>query len=177
MRALVVAAEHVQPAGARLPHLPKGDRLLESHARNSAKSHSQSEYGMRHRLTEWHGPAGLIRKVARAAYQRVKQQPRSFPTARRLPPASAEVAAAFTFNAWIILPDVNMSMTGKISNPSRGPLGLRGRIHRLRARSRSVNFCTLPVAVVGSGPNTTDFGALKCASRSRQKAMISSAVA
>jgi hypothetical protein len=42
-----------------------------------------------------------------------------------------------------------MSMTGKIS------------------RSRSVNFCTLPVAVVASGPNTTDFGALKYASLSR----------
>jgi hypothetical protein len=35
----------------------------------------------------------------------------------------------------------------------------------------------MPVAVVGSGPNITDFGALKCASLSRQKAMISSSVA
>ena len=87
----------MQSARAGLPHLPKGDRLLESHARNSAKGHSQSEYGMRHRLTEWRGPAGLIRKVARAAYQRIKQRPRSSPTAPRLPPASAEVAAAFTF--------------------------------------------------------------------------------
>jgi hypothetical protein len=34
----------------------------------------------------------------------------------------------------------------------------------LRARSRSTNFWILPVAVVGRGPNTTDFGALKCAS-------------
>ena len=92
-----MAAEHMQSARAGLPHLPKGDRLLESHARNFAKSHSQSEYGIRHRLTEWHGPAGLIRKVARAAYQRVKQRPRSSPTAPRLPPASAEVAVAFTF--------------------------------------------------------------------------------
>jgi hypothetical protein len=31
---------------------------------------------------------------------------------------------------------------------------------KARARSRSVNFWILPVAVVGSGPNTTDFGAL-----------------
>ena len=46
-----------------------------------------------------------------------------------------------------------------------------------RARSRRTNFWILPVAVVGSGPNTTDLGALKCASWSRQKAMISSAVA
>jgi hypothetical protein len=69
MRALVVAAEHMQPASAGLPHLPKGDRLLDWHARNSAKSHSQPEYGMRHRLTDWHSPAGLIRKVARAARQ------------------------------------------------------------------------------------------------------------
>jgi hypothetical protein len=33
-----------------------------------------------------------------------------------------------------------------------------------RARLRRTNFWILPVAVVGKAPNTTDFGALKCAS-------------
>ena len=45
------------------------------------------------------------------------------------------------------------------------------------ARSRSTNFWILPVEVFGSGPNTTWRGALKCARRSRQKAMISAASA
>jgi hypothetical protein len=103
----------MQSARAGLPHLPKGDRLLESHARNSAKSHSQSEYGIRHRLTERPGPAGLIRKVAWAAYQRVKQRPRSAPTAPRLPPASAEVAVAFTFEHPDVFSGAQPSIPGR----------------------------------------------------------------
>src|SRR5260370_40343209 len=45
------------------------------------------------------------------------------------------------------------------------------------ARSRNTNFWILPVDVFGSGPNSTVRGALKRARCSRQKAMISSAVA
>src|SRR5262249_62293522 len=45
------------------------------------------------------------------------------------------------------------------------------------ARSRSRNFWILPVEVFGSGQKTTVRGALKWARWSRQKAMISSAVA
>ena len=115
----------MQPGSAGLPHLPKGDRLLESHARNSAKSHSQSEYDIRHRLTEWHGPAGLIRKVARAAYQRTKPRPRSSPTAPWLPPASAEVAAAFTFEH----PDVFSG--AETWKQGRGPVGGSERTQRI----------------------------------------------
>jgi hypothetical protein len=38
---------------------------------------------------------------------------------------------------------------------------------------RSTNFWILPVDVFGSTPNTTCFGALKCANRARQWSMIS----
>src|SRR3954453_11183267 len=41
------------------------------------------------------------------------------------------------------------------------------------ARSRNTNFWIFPVEVFGSGPNTTWRGALKCARRSRQNAMMS----
>ena len=41
--------------------------------------------------------------------------------------------------------------------------------HRVLARSRSVYFCTLPVEVVGSAPNTTVRGIAKCGRLSRQK--------
>ena len=46
-----------------------------------------------------------------------------------------------------------------------------------RARARSSFLRTLPVAVRGSGPNSTCFGHLKCASRSRHQSCSSSAVA
>ena len=42
--------------------------------------------------------------------------------------------------------------------------------------SRSANFCTLPVEVFGSSPNSIASGALKRAIRSRQNAMSSSSV-
>src|SRR5260370_5937839 len=45
------------------------------------------------------------------------------------------------------------------------------------ARSRNTNFWILPVEVFGSGPNSTVRGALKPPRCSRQKAMISSALA
>src|SRR5262249_35134400 len=45
------------------------------------------------------------------------------------------------------------------------------------ACSRSTNFWIFPVEVFGSGPNTTVFGTLRRASFSRQKPMISSALA
>ena len=45
-----------------------------------------------------------------------------------------------------------------------------------RARSRSTFFWILPVAVFGSGPNTTCFGTLKCAMRSRHQWMMSAAL-
>ena len=51
-----------------------------------------------------------------------------------------------------------MSMTGRISNPSPWSFWVREVEFTGFARSLSVNFCTLPVAVVGNGPNTTDFG-------------------
>src|SRR5215208_6544406 len=41
------------------------------------------------------------------------------------------------------------------------------------SRSRRTYFCTLPVEVFGSGPNSTASGALKWASRSRQKSISS----
>jgi hypothetical protein len=44
-----------------------------------------------------------------------------------------------------------------------------------RACSRSTNFWILPVAVLGSGPNTTVFGTLKCAMRARHHATMSAA--
>src|ERR1022692_4351593 len=66
----------------------------------------------------------------------------------------------------------------------RGGWGEQRRRHQLirfsrpaHSLSRNLNFCTLPVEVFGSGPNSTVFGALKRAIFSRQKAMISSAVA
>jgi hypothetical protein len=43
------------------------------------------------------------------------------------------------------------------------------------ACSRSAYFWILPVEVLGSGPNTTVRGALKCARLARQKAMMSAA--
>src|SRR5213593_1498842 len=45
------------------------------------------------------------------------------------------------------------------------------------ARSRSVYFCTLPVDVVGNGPNWTVRGTAKCGRLSRQNVISSSAVA
>ena len=39
--------------------------------------------------------------------------------------------------------------------------------------SRRANFCTLPVEVFGSGPNSTASGHLKCAIWPRQKSIIS----
>ena len=62
-------------------------------------------------------------------------------------------------------------------------LGFGGRdiaqpIRRARpcqAASRSLCFCTFPVGFLGTGPKSTCFGALKCASRSRANAIKSSA--
>src|SRR4029079_1240936 len=45
--------------------------------------------------------------------------------------------------------------------------------HSDLALSRSTNFWILPVAVLGSGPNTIALGALKCAMRSRHHATTS----
>ena len=45
------------------------------------------------------------------------------------------------------------------------------------SRSLRMNFCTLPVAVLGSSPKATDLGHLKCASLSRQKSITSCSVA
>jgi len=47
----------------------------------------------------------------------------------------------------------------------------------LFAFSRRRNFWIFPVEVLGSGPKTTAFGALKRAMRARQNSMSSSAVA
>src|SRR6266849_5718797 len=46
----------------------------------------------------------------------------------------------------------------------------------LHSFSRSTYFCTFPVEVLGKSPNSTASGHLKCARRSRQKAMISCSV-
>src|SRR6185312_3569789 len=60
---------------------------------------------------------------------------------------------------------------------SRDQNGLaRHCLYPTRARSRSSYFWILPVEVFGSGPNTTRRGHLKCAIRSRQKAMMSASV-
>ena len=56
-------------------------------------------------------------------------------------------------------------------------LNLRSSGRAARTRSRSSNFWILPVDVFGISPNTTAFGVLNPASRSRQNAISSASVA
>ncbi|WP_156439622.1 hypothetical protein [Bradyrhizobium valentinum] len=46
MCAFVVAAEHMQPPRAGLPHLVEDDLLFALHAPSSAKNHTQPEYAI-----------------------------------------------------------------------------------------------------------------------------------
>ena len=69
--------------------------------------------------------------------------------------------------AWVA--GAGYSAFGHDSSPQASPSA--------RARSRSTNFCTLPVEVLGRSQNTTVLGALKWARLSRQNAIMSASVA
>ena len=122
-------------------------------------------------------PAVQLAAVVARPDQKWGETPCAFVQLKLGAKASAEEIIAFCRDQLAHFKAPKSVVFGPLPTTATGKIQKFVLRERARARSRKTNFWILPVAVVGSGPNTTDLGALKCASWSRQKAIISSAFA